>query len=231
MKTYQHIFFDLDHTLWDFDTNAKETLEELYLQHNLKTRNVPDAASFINTYKEINEACWALYRRNEMTKDVLRTIRFRKTLEHFGTKDETLSDRIGDDYVAACPLKTNVIPGTYELLDYLKGKYPLHIITNGFEEIQDIKMRESRLTHYFQHRITSEQVGHKKPDARVFTHALEVTGAQLSESLMIGDSLEADVLGAKAFGMDQVYFNPESVTHNETVTHEISELIELKSIL
>ena len=227
----KHIFFDLDRTLWDFETNAYETLSELYESHSLEEKGIPNVDEFINNYKLHNERLWELYREGKVEKEVLRSSRFRITLEEYGIKDERLASELGDQYIQKCPLKTNLFPFTHEVLDYLKSKYHLHIITNGFEEVQYVKLEKSNLLSYFEQVVTSEQVGVKKPNPEIFKHALVKAFCKPEESIMIGDDLPVDVLGAKSVGMNQVYFNPNKENHQEEITCEISCLSELKALM
>lgn len=228
---FKHLFFDLDRTLWDFEANSHETLTELHHTHKLAQRGIENSDQFIKDYKRINEECWALYREGKMTKEVLRGIRFRKTFEEYGVIDEHLAEQFGADYIAICPLKNKVFDHTHEILDYLAGRYEMHIITNGFEEVQHVKLKHANLTDYFDVVVISELVGKKKPHPLVFNHALDKAKAEAGHSLMIGDDLPVDILGAQAIGMDGVYFNPEKVVHNEKPAYEISKLIEMKSFL
>mgnify|MGYP001179008792 CR=1 FL=1 len=227
----KHVFFDLDRTLWDFETNAYKTLSDLYRVHALKKKGICDVDTFIEKYKMHNEILWELYRDDKVEKDVLRSSRFKLTLQDFDIDDDRLAIELGDQYIQKCPLKTHVFPFTYQVLDYLKEKYHLHIITNGFEEVQHVKLEQSKLLHYFEQIITSEQVGVKKPNTEIFSHALVKASCKSSESIMIGDDLPVDILGAKAMGMFQVYFNPEKIPHHESIDFEISCLSELKQIL
>lgn len=231
MSKYSHLFFDLDHTLWDFETNSHEALTELYERHDLRARGIDSCTEFISTYKKINEHYWALYSTSQVEKEVLRTVRFQKTLNHFGIEDYELGTKIGDDYIDITPRKPGLLPNTLHVLDTLKERYRLHIITNGFEEVQDVKMISSGLDGYFEKIITSEKVGEKKPHPEVFQFALNSANAQAAESLMIGDNLLADVIGAREIGMDQVYFNPYQVPHKEEVSYEIADLKELLEFL
>ena len=227
----KHIFFDLDRTLWDFETNAYNTLSELYEEHALFMKGISNIDVFIDIYKIHNEQLWELYRDGKVEKEVLRSSRFKLTLQDFGIDDGPLSIKLGEQYIQKCPLKTNVFPFTFEVLDYLKEKYHLHIITNGFEEVQYVKLEQSKLLHYFEHIITSEQVGVKKPNPEIFRHALVKAFCKPDESIMIGDDLPVDILGAKAIGMKQVYFNPEKIAHQESIDFEISCLSQLQEIL
>ena len=231
MKAYRHIFFDLDHTLWDFEKNANETLRTLFDRHNFARFNTFKVEEFISVYSDINHALWRLYQSNKITQLQLRDVRFVRTLTRLGVSENDIPATISAEFTSILPLKSAVFPYTHEVLDYLKPNYRIHLITNGFNDIQGIKLASSNLTHYFEEIITSEHSGHLKPDPRMFRHALERTGATAAESLMIGDNLECDVLGAYNAGIDQVYFNPNKRRHFNQITHEISCLSELKEIL
>jgi putative hydrolase of the HAD superfamily len=228
---YETIFFDLDHTLWDFETNSKEALIELADKHKLIEKGVPSVDEFLIEYFEINERLWEEYRKNLINKEALRYDRFHLALKKYEIDDFELATAIGNDYVSIAPYKTNLFPHAIEVLEYLKNKYNLHVITNGFEETQHLKLTNSKLNHYFEEIITSERSGYKKPDERMFQFSLELTKANPATSIMIGDSLEADILGAKSSGMKQVYFNPNGIEHSEELTHEIKSLKELMNIL
>jgi putative hydrolase of the HAD superfamily len=227
---YKHLFFDLDRTLWDFETNAHETLSELFVEHNLAARGIPSISVFIEKYKMRNERLWELYRNGEVEKEVLRSSRFLLTLNDFQIDDPVLATILGGQYIQICPLKTHVFPFTHATLDYLSSKYRLHIITNGFEEVQYIKLEQSKMLHYFEQVITSEQVGVKKPHPDVFKHAMLKAFCKPEESVMIGDDLPVDILGAKAVGMHQVYFNPAQLSHSEEITYEITCLSQLQTL-
>ena len=186
---------------------------------------------FVETYQKINEELWALYRRGLLNKRKLRTVRFTKTLEAFNVDDEYLGDQLGTAYIEISPHKTALLPNAIDVLDYLSEKYHLHIITNGFEEVQHVKLEKSGLSPYFDKVITSEQVGARKPDPAVFHYALKISKARAFNSLMIGDDLGADIIGAREVGIDQVYFNPKKIEHTEELNFEMEDLIELKQIL
>ncbi|GAB3579306.1 YjjG family noncanonical pyrimidine nucleotidase [Hymenobacter daeguensis] len=228
---YRHLFFDLDHTLWDFEKNANETLHTLYAQHDFARFGTFTVDEFVSVYSDINHALWRMYQSNKITQPQLRDLRFSRTLAKLGVSDDQIPANISAEFTDILPLKSAVFPYTHEVLDYLKPNYRLHLITNGFNDIQGIKLASSNLTHYFEHVITSQQSGCLKPDPRMFRHALARTGATAAESLMIGDNLECDVLGAYNAGIDQVYFNPDKRRHFNQITHEISCLSELKNIL
>lgn len=227
IKKYKHIFFDLDHTLWDFHTNSSLALQHLFVQHELEARLRVTSQVFLDTYVRVNDEMWDKYRKGNIDKSTLRKERFKQTLSHFGHNDPELGERLDTEYLEVSPHQTALIPGTIEVLEYLAPRYQLHILTNGFTEIQNIKLTKSGLKNYFRHIITSESIGVNKPHAPVFVESLKRTGATRNESLMVGDNLAADILGAKNSGIDQVYFNPGSVPHKEKVTFEIRELKEL----
>lgn len=231
MKFYKHIFFDLDRTLWDFDKNAHEAFCDIFGKHGLEGRGGLTLDRFVERYIAHNERLWALYRDGKIEKQNLRWHRFEATLKDFGIEDTSLAQAIGDDYVNISPTKVNLLPNTVAALDYLRNKYTLHIITNGFEEVQFTKLKNSDLRQYFQHVITSESAGCKKPNPDIFAFALRLAAAQPEESLMIGDDIETDIKGAALSGMDAIYFNPGNVPHNGGVNLEIDDLIKLTQIL
>jgi len=231
MKQYTHIFFDLDHTIWDFDKNAEETLHELYGAYQLKDLGLHSADLFIETYTRNNHQLWADYHLGKVTKQHLREMRFKKTFIDLGVEPHLMPTAFEDDYVRICPTKTNLFPGAHETLTYLSAKYPLYLISNGFKESQDTKINTTGIGKYFQHMVISELVGVNKPDKAIFQHALDVAGAIKETSLMIGDSLEADVMGALNFGMDAIYFNPLGLEKPAGVPVQITQLKELTLLL
>lgn len=226
MNHIQHIFWDLDRTLWDFETNSTQTLNELYDQFQLASTLKISAPEFIAKYKSVNEMCWGLYRRGEMTKERLRSKRFGDTLAHFGCTDALLAQDVGEAYLQQSPIKSNLFEGAYEVLQALQSKYRMHIITNGFEEVQHIKLKNSDLLQYFDAIVTSEQTGHKKPDSRVFEYALRKAKADATQSLMIGDSYFVDCVGGYRIGMTSVWFNP----HQEIVEEPVEEIFEIQQL-
>ena len=232
MKNYKHLIFDLDHTLWDFERNSSSALGEIYTELNLLDKGIPKFDPFYSLYKKINEECWADYRVGKLEKSVLRTIRFEKTLNAFGIFDETLTEAICESYLFKSPRKPHLIEGTIELLDYLKNKYELHILTNGFAEIQEVKMQSSGLNKYFTHIIASEHAGAKKPHSQAFTFTLDKIGGEIEDCIMIGDNAEADIGGAQNIGMDTIYFNRDG-NHERNVksTHQVFHLKEIHPIL
>ncbi len=223
----KHIFWDLDHTLWDFDSNAHDTLVALYHEFDLAGDINASVDEFIAVYKQINDRCWDLYRRGEMEKDELRTKRYKLTFEHFGSNNEAKAADLGWAYMKICPTKTKVMPGAFKVLDALKGKYQQHIITNGFKEVQGVKQSGSGLAPYFNVVVCSEDVGKKKPHSDVFWYAMNKAGAKPEESIMIGDGLQVDAIGAEKVGMKGVWYNPL----RQRVEHEVWEINHLEELL
>ncbi len=228
---YKHLFFDLDHTIWDFDKNAEETLHELYHSYELKKRGVHSPEIFIEIFTRNNHQLWAEYHVGKISKELLRQARFSKTFAELGVSPKLIPTGFEEDYVSICPTKTNLFPYAHETLSYLQNKYSLHIISNGFKESTEMKVRNTGLTKYFNTVFISEVIGVNKPDKAVFQHVLSHTAAQLPECLMIGDSVEADIRGAQSFGMKAVYFNPEAKLKPDDVEQEILCLSELMNFL
>lgn len=223
----KHIFFDLDHTIWDFDRNAEETLNELYHTYDLNALGLNSCADFISTYTQNNHQLWADYHLGKITKDFLRAERFSKTFLQLGIHPDSVPHQFENDYVAISPTKTNLFEDAEKVLGYLQQKYTLHIISNGFKETTLTKMDLSKLNPYFENVIISEDVGVNKPDPFIFQHALDQASASKAESVMIGDSLEADIYGAMGFGIDAIFFNPTQKEKPEDVKHQIMHLNEL----
>lgn len=223
----KHIFFDLDHTIWDFDRNAEETLMELFEQYNLPALGLTSPQNFIQTYTENNHFLWAEYHLGKITKEQLRAQRFSKTFIQLGLKPDLVPHQFEEDYVRISPTKTNLFEGSEKVLAYLQKKYSLHIISNGFKETTLIKMSLSGLNPYFKNVIISEDVGVNKPDQAVFEYALNKAGAQKEESIMVGDSIEADVRGAQNFGMRAIFFNPLNREKPADILWQITHLEEL----
>lgn len=231
MKLYKYLFFDLDHTLWDWDTNASETLIDLYHAYDLAKYGVVEATTFRDVFFRENNKLWADLDVGKIDKFYLRNNRFRIVLEAAqanmkSVKEELLVD-LNANFLNECSKKKKVIDGAFEVLDFCKDKFDLHIITNGFEEVQSIKLEYSGLDKYFDKIITSEKAGHKKPSPGIYKYALKHSGADLADSLMIGDNLQTDIKGARDYGMDQVFFNPHGTPHADQVTKEITALAEL----
>jgi putative hydrolase of the HAD superfamily len=231
LMKYRHIFFDLDHTIWDFDKNAEETLHELYIIHKLNDIGLTSADVFIETYTQNNHRLWREYHLGNITKETLREARFKQTFLDLGVHPDVIPNGFEDEYVKLCPTKTNLFPNAHETLGYLQSKYTLHLISNGFKESQDIKINGADIGKYFTHVIISEIAGANKPDPIIFQFAIDAAGTTKHESLMIGDSLEADVLGALNFGMDAIFFNPFNTSKPDNVPVQIKDLKELTLML
>ena len=231
LKKYRHIFFDLDHTLWDFETNSRNTVQKLFEARGLAEPLQCEWEVFYQRYLEVNESKWALYRVGRITKARLRAERFFDTFKAFGLEDLKMATDFEQEYLATCPYQSALLPGSREVLDYLSGEYKLHILTNGFHETQTIKLRESGIADYFDNLFASDVLGANKPDRKVFGTALGRAGANRKDTIMIGDNLAIDVLGARNSGLDQIYYNPRQAAHNEKITFEISELLHLRDIL
>lgn len=229
-RAYKCIFFDLDHTLWDYECNAKETLLELHVSYKLEERGIP-FKDFHLHFQRINLELWALYDRGAIDNSVIRHDRFKKVLEEFRIREDQLSAELSDEYLQGCPKKSNLVPYARETLDYLSGRYAMTIITNGFDEIQNVKLMSGEITHYFNHIITSQKAGHKKPAREIFEYALSLNDLHCGEVIMIGDNLVTDIGGARNACIDTVYYNPAGLAHKEEVSHEIRCLSELKNIL
>jgi len=226
----KHIFFDLDHTIWDFDRNAEETLNELYNTYKLNELGLNSCSDFIAIYTKNNHQLWADYHLGKITKDFLRAERFSKTFIQLGIHPDSVPHQFEDDYVNISPTKTNLFEGAENVLSYLKEKYTLHIISNGFKETTLTKMNLSGLNPYFDNVIISEDVGVNKPNPEIFEYALDKAKAAKGESIMIGDSLEADIYGALNFGMEAIFFNPTKKKKPEDINREIIHLEELLTL-
>jgi len=230
-KAYTHLLFDLDHTLWDFDRNASEVLTDMFAEFKMAAYGVASAQHFIDQFHLVNYRLWDQYNRGEIGKDTIRAERFKRVLANLGVDYREFSTDFGEYFLAHCPRKPHVLPYTIEVLDYLQGRYEMHILTNGFDTVQAIKMASAGIDGYFGEVVTSERSGHRKPSVEMFAFILDVTGAPKETSLMIGDNLETDILGARNAAIDQVYFNPNKASHQEAVTYEINSLKELMGFL
>ena len=223
-----HIFFDLDHTLWDFEKNSALTFQKILPEADVDLVH----EQFINTYIPINAKYWKLYREEKVSKAALRYARLKETFHalKYEISDEKINS-LAKEYILQLPNFNHLFDGTLELLDYLKEKYTLHIITNGFEEVQTLKMKKSKIFHYFTEVITSESVGVKKPNPKVFLHAMRKAGSSPKESLMIGDNIEADIQGALATGMKAIHCNFENTGIIPNNIISIRHLLEIKQYI
>jgi putative hydrolase of the HAD superfamily len=231
MTVYKHIFFDLDHTIWDFNTNCRLTLNELYEKHSFEKHGF-SKDSFYTVYKDINDRMWDNYHKGKLTKEDIRSKRFEHTFAQLDLDKSHIPAGLDEEFLAICPAKGQVFPYTHESLEYLANKnYILHIITNGFKETQCIKLSTSGLSNYFTNVIESDVCGFMKPDKRIFDYALSLSNTSANESIMIGDDLHADIVGARLAGLDQIFINRHNISHAEIITHEIDCLSKLKGIL
>jgi len=230
-KTYKHIFFDLDHTLWDFERSAEETKREMFVTFDLKKRGIKTYKAFKDVYVEINRTLWEMYRDETIEKDELNFRRFYDTLFFLGVNDRKLGSDMAWQFIEGISSKTYLFPYTVEILEYLFPKYKLHIITNGFEEVQYRKLEGSGMGRYFASIITSEAAEAKKPDPKIFRFALKKSGAKAIDSLMVGDDLSVDMAGARKVGIDQLYVNHDKIKHDEKVTMEVFSLEEIMRLL
>ncbi|MCB9262012.1 MAG: noncanonical pyrimidine nucleotidase, YjjG family [Flavobacteriales bacterium] len=228
---YKHIFFDLDHTLWDFETNSRITLEKLFDEHRLNNFGVPDFQTFIEHYEKTNEQLWEQYRKGEIDKTTIRNERFPTVLREWNIDSRPLCNLLSEQYLDQSPKQGNLMPNALTALNYLSEKYTIHLITNGFKEVQHTKLLHSGLHNRFDTITTSEEVGFLKPDKRVFHHALRLANAHQNNSIYVGDHIETDVLGGKNAGMDTVFFNPQNAAHPKIATFEILDLAELMEVL
>lgn len=229
-RDYKCVFFDLDHTLWDYECNAREMLLELHASHDLSEKGI-SFEDFHRLFRSVNLELWDLYDRGLIDNEVIRTQRFTKVLAGFGLVDNKLSATLSYEYLYGCPKKRNLVPHAIPVLDYLSKIYRLTVVTNGFEEIQNVKLSSGNITHYFDHVITSQKAGHKKPAREIFDYALSVNNLACHDVIMIGDNLVTDIGGARNACIDTVFYNPGALEHTAEVSHEIRCLSELQTIL
>lgn len=221
------IFFDLDHTLWDFERNSALTFQKILSENSIGV----DPADFLKVYIPVNFEFWKLYREGNITKNELRFQRLKITFDRLGHSiSNELIHLLSDQYIEHLSTYGHLFPNTTEVLDYLKPNYKLHIITNGFEEIQHKKLHRANIHKYFEHIVNSEMAGVKKPDPTIFRLALEMAKVLPQNSLMIGDSLEADILGAQSVGLHTLHFNANNEPKHE-YCHMIHDLSEIKCYL
>jgi putative hydrolase of the HAD superfamily len=229
---YRHLFFDLDHTLWDFDKNAREALQDIYGTLSLAEKGITPFDTFYTRYLHHNEILWSRYHKGFITSEELKWKRMWRTLLDFKLPSEPLAREMSTAFLEVLPEKKGVFPYTFEILNYLQEKgYILHLITNGFEKTQWRKLNSSGLNKYFSEVITSEASNSVKPQKEIFEYALEKTGASSEHSIMIGDNQEADIAGAVNAGWDSIFVNHTQIPVTTASTYCISHLKELEQIL
>ncbi len=228
---YKNLFFDLDDTLWAFSYNARDTFEEMYRKYEYD-RYFRSFQHFYELYERRNVELWAEYADGKVTKDELNRQRFLYPLEAVGEGDAALAKAFSEDFFAVVPTKSRLMPHAREVLEYLAPKYNLYILSNGFQELQCHKMRSAGIDRYFKKVVLSDDIGVLKPWPEIFHFAMSATQSELRDSLMIGDSWDNDIAGARGVGMHQVYYN---VTGRSEFpfkpTYQITDLKELLQLL
>jgi putative hydrolase of the HAD superfamily len=228
---YKDLFFDLDHTIWDFELNSKETLWDLHQKYALEAKGINNFDVFYTNYSVHNHRLWDRYTKGFIKQEELRWKRIYLSLLDYKIADEALSKEMSIDYLDILPNKKNLFPYTIEISDYLKNKnYKMHLITNGFESVQFKKIKNSNLADYFTEVITSEASNSLKPHKEIFEYALKASGAKLETSIMIGDNESADIQGAINAGMDSIFVNHLQIEPTVPATHTITHLKELENL-
>jgi putative hydrolase of the HAD superfamily len=228
---YSHLFFDLDDTLWDYKANATETLLQMYEEQELARFEEFGKADFVSTFLKTNYKLWDDLDKGLITKRLIREERFDIVFEALGIYSPKLSRELNARFIELCPTKSNLTEGARDVLNKVKGKFTCHIITNGFKEVQYVKINSAGIQGYFDQVIISDEVESRKPESKIFDIATSRSGAVVEESLMIGDNLKTDIKGARDYGIDQVYFNPNRKTHSDQITYEISNMSDLLKIV
>ncbi len=229
---YTHIFFDLDHTIWDFERNSAEALADAFAELEIDTFLNINFEDFLLVYKRINQKYWERFRKGFISRADLRWKRMQATFLEFKKFDDTLATQLGELYLEKLPTKTHLFSHAKELLAYCQNKnYEMHLITNGFEETQNKKLNHAGIASFFDVMVSSERAMAPKPSLAIFEYAMNKTNALASKSLMIGDHYDVDIVGARNAGMDQVYFNPKKRDNNKGATFEVACLSELYEIL
>ncbi len=231
MKKYKHLFFDLDHTLWDFERSAEETLRELFQELKIHQLGNFTFADFLAHFSRIHHQLWDLYNHHQIDRQSIRKQRFELIRGALGVPPNPIFEQLNDAYIKRCPQKPYLIPHAADALEYLKDSYHLHIITNGFDQIQRNKMENSGIFHHFSTIVTSETIGARKPSKEIFEFALKISNATVENSIMIGDNLITDIGGASNAKLDTIFYNPDKVAHKQRVTFEISSLSQIKELL
>jgi putative hydrolase of the HAD superfamily len=229
---YQHLFFDLDHTIWDFETNAKNSMQVLYDKFELQQKGITDFDLFYKQYSHHNNVLWERYRNGFIKQEDLRWKRMFRALLDFKIGDEKLAKQMSVDFLELLPTRNTLFPYTIELLEYLlQKKYQIHLITNGFVEVQHQKIKFAALEKYFTTVTTSQESNSLKPHKEIFLYALEKAKATTAESIMIGDNLEADIEGAKNVGIDTIWVNHLNEPNSNLPTYTVTHLKAIEQVL
>lgn len=230
MRKYKDLFIDLDDTLYDFSAASRESFRETYelLDYG---RFFDSFEQYMSIYEPYNLELWRIYGEGKITKEELNAKRYSHPLEAVGVEDKELAATFCREALGRIPTKNTLIPGAVELLEYLRPNYRLHILSNGFKELQAHKMTTTGILDYFDTLILSEDIGVNKPNRELYEHALERTGAELATSLMIGDMFDTDIKGAANIGMDQLFFNPKGKNCTFEPTYMVDNLLKIKEIL
>lgn len=227
-----HIFFDLDRTLWDFETNTSVALEELYLAFELNKKSNKNVADFIASYRKHNDFYWDLYLQKKVSREEVRLKRFELTLNDLGINDEGIAPKLSEAYVNNAPYQKRLFPGVHETLVWLSEKgYKLTVITNGFLAAQEIKLQQSGIRSFFDYLISSEAVGEGKPHPKIFKHVLNLYAVSPDKCLMLGDSFNVDVIGAEHVGIRGVLFDPHNMVARRPGIEKIEQFSDLKNVL
>lgn len=230
-QAIEHIFFDLDHTLWDYNSNCKDALFQMVKTHGLEQLGVTDVAFFYQTFNTINERLWDLYDSRQISQVELRVRRFKEVFESMNLPNIQNFEHWNDIYLEISPNLPHLIDGAVEILEYLAPKYHLHIITNGFDEIQNKKLVAGQILHYFKEIITSQSSGYRKPENGIFKYAFEKTNATPKNAVMIGDNPNTDILGAHKLDMFYIFYNPTEQTFNLNENWQVKHLEQIKTFL
>jgi putative hydrolase of the HAD superfamily len=245
-KKYTTLFFDLDGTLWDLKKNTELTLRELWMESQLESQATGDFSRFFQRYTFHNDQVWALYRDNKIEKEVLRVARFERTFSDMNVSwSNTQILQFADQFIERCPRQPNVLPGTFEILNACKDQFKMCLITNGFNEVQTIKMAAAGIDHFFESIVYSEDLGIKKPHPEIFQLAMQRANCKPEDALMIGDDWDADIIGAMGVGMDQAFLGAtenqlneirladglKPLRHNRQPTYRLESLLDLGPIL
>lgn len=227
----RHLFFDLDRTLWDFEKNSERALKLLF-DETQSIHQLPSFYKFSQIYKEVNTSLWKKYGKGKISKEELRDSRFQKAFLKLGINNPELNTHFNEEYLRISPMQTEMFPNTAETLEELKSEgYRMHIITNGFKEVQLTKLENCSILPFFEHIVSSEEIGVNKPDVRIFQHAMSLANAQPHHSIMIGDDMNVDVMGAERAGMFGIHFDPKKQRNRRKNDFRIRDLNELPGLL